>query len=148
VCDVTNLTLVASLTLNVTGSVSVAQYPLIRYQGSIGGGGYGVVSLGSLPPNVSGYLSNNTAHSSIDLVVTSVPGSQPTIAPVTVSGTNLVVSVPTVTGANFVLQTATNLTPTILWANESTNAGTGGNLILIVPIEPGKPQKFVRFWVY
>ena len=148
VCDVTNLTLVTSLTLNVTGSVSVAQYPLIRYQGSIGGGGYGVVSLGSLPPNVSGYLSNNTANSSIDLVVTSVPGSQPTIAPVTVSGTNLVVSVPTVTGANYVLQTATNLTPTILWANESTNAGTGGNLILTVPIEPGKPQKFVRFWVY
>jgi len=148
VCDVTNLTLVTSLTLNVTGSVSVAQYPLIRYQGSIGGGGYGVVSLGTLPPEVSAYLSNNTANSSIDLVVTSVPGSQPTIEPVTVSGTNLVVSVPTVTGVNYVLQSATNLTPTIFWVNESTNAGTGGNLILNVPIEPGKPQKFVRFWVY
>lgn len=148
VCDVANLTLLTSLTLNVTGSVAVAQYPLIRYQGSIGGGGYGVVSLGSLPPNVSGYLSNNTANSSIDLVVTSVPGSQPTIAPVTVSGTNLVVSVPTVTGSNYVLQSATNLTPTVIWVNESTNLGTGGDLILNVPIEPDKPQKFLRFWVY
>jgi hypothetical protein len=51
-------------------------------------------------------------------------------------------------GANYVLQTATNLTPTINWQSESTNAGTGGNLILNVPIEPGKPQKFLRFWVY
>ena len=73
VCDVSNLTLAASVTLNVTGSVSLAQYPLIRYKGSIGGGGYGVVALGTLPPEVSAYLSNNTANSSIDLVVTSVP---------------------------------------------------------------------------
>jgi hypothetical protein len=81
-------------------------------------------------------------------VVTSVTPPSPTIAPVTVMGNNLVVSVPTVAGANYVLQTATNLTPTILWVNESTNAGTGSNLILNVPIEPDKPQKFVRFWVY
>ncbi len=73
VCDVSNLTLATSVTLNVTGSVSLAQYPLIRYQGSIGGNGYGVVALGSLPPDVSGYLTNNTANGSIDLVVTSVP---------------------------------------------------------------------------
>jgi autotransporter-associated beta strand protein len=82
------------------------------------------------------------------LTVLSAPAPQPTIAPVTVSGTNLVVSVPTVLGANYVLQSATNLTPTIYWKNESTNAGTGGNLVLDVPIEPGKPQKFLRFWVY
>ena len=73
---------------------------------------------------------------------------QPLIAPVTVSGTNLVVSVPTVLGFNYVLQSTTNLTPTIIWNDESTNAGTGGNLILNVPIEPGKPEKFLRFWAY
>jgi autotransporter-associated beta strand protein len=82
------------------------------------------------------------------LTVLSAPAPQPTIAPVTVSGTNLVVSVPTVSGANYVLQSATNLTPTINWQNESTNAGTGGNLILNVPLEPAQPQKFLRFWVY
>lgn len=73
---------------------------------------------------------------------------QPTIDPVTVSGTDLVVTTPTVSGFNYVLQSTTNLTPTIYWQNESTNAGTGGNLTLNVPIEPGKPQKFLRFWVY
>ena len=82
------------------------------------------------------------------LEVGSATPPQPVIAPVTVSGTNLVVSTPTVLGANYVLQSATNLTPTINWQSESTNAGTGGNLILNVPIEPGKPQKFLRFWVY
>ena len=73
---------------------------------------------------------------------------QPTIAPVTVSGTNLVVSIPTVAGTNYVLQSATNLTPTIAWVNESTNVGTGGTLTLNVPIQPSKPRKFLRFWVY
>lgn len=82
------------------------------------------------------------------LTVLSAPALQPTIAPVTVSGTNLVVAVPTVPGAQYVLQSATNLTPAIHWQNESTNAGTGGDLILNVPIETGKPQKFLRFWVY
>jgi autotransporter-associated beta strand protein len=82
------------------------------------------------------------------LSVVSAAYPQPVIGPVTVSGTNLVVSVPTVSGVNYVLQSATNLTPTINWKNETTNAGTGGNLILDVPIEPGKPQKFLRFRVY
>ena len=73
---------------------------------------------------------------------------QPTISPVTISGTNLVVSATTVSGASYVLQSATNLTPTVIWNNESTNAGTGGTLTINVPIEPGKPQKFLRFWAY
>jgi hypothetical protein len=47
-----------------------------------------------------------------------------------------------------VLQSATNLTPAIYWRNEATNAGTGANVIFNVPIEAGKPQKFVRVWVY
>ena len=72
----------------------------------------------------------------------------PTIAPVTVSGNNLVVSVLTAPVGNYVLQSATNLTPTINWQNESTNAGTGGTLTLNVPIDPNKPRKFLRFSVY
>jgi autotransporter-associated beta strand protein len=73
---------------------------------------------------------------------------QPTIAPVSVSGTNLVLTIPSISGYNYVLQSATNMTPTINWQYESTNAGNGGNLILNVPIDPAKPQKFLRFWVY
>jgi hypothetical protein len=89
-------------------------------------------------------LSGNT----VVLTVSNPTPPTPTIAPVSVSGTNLVVTVPTASGYNYVLQSATNLTPTITWQNESTNPGTGGNVILNVPIEPGKPQKFLRFWVY
>jgi autotransporter-associated beta strand protein len=89
-------------------------------------------------------LSGNT----VVLTVSDGSAPQPTIAPVTVSGTNLVLSVPTTSGYNYVLQSTTNLTPAITWMNESTNAGTGGNLILNVPIDPDKPQRFLRFWVY
>ena len=64
------------------------------------------------------------------------------------AGTNLVVSVSTVSGGNYVLQSATNLTPPIDWVNESTNAGNGDTLTLNVPMDPDKPQKFLRFWVY
>ena len=89
-------------------------------------------------------LSGNT----VVLAVSSATPPQPTIAPVSVSGTNLVVTVATTSGCNYVLQSATNLTPTIHWQNESTNVGTGGNLILNMPIDPALPQKFLRFWVY
>lgn len=47
---------------------------LIRYSGSIGGAGYNF-SAGTLPALVSGYISNDTANSSIDLVVTTGPGA-------------------------------------------------------------------------
>ena len=99
----------------------------------------GVYSAANVAPFIAGT-------GSLKVVSTTPP--QPTIAPVAVSGTNLVVTVPTVAGFNYVLQSTTNLTPTINWQNVSTNAGTGVNLILNVPIEPGKPRKFLRFWVY
>jgi autotransporter-associated beta strand protein len=82
------------------------------------------------------------------LRVTGGAPPQPEIDPVYPSGTNLVVSVPTVLGPNYVLQTTTNLTAPVIWQNQSTNAGTGGSVQFDVPIEPGKPQKFVRIWVY
>jgi hypothetical protein len=82
------------------------------------------------------------------LKVTGGAPPQPTIGPVLTSGTDLVVPVPTVSGASYVLQTTTNLTAPIIWQNQSTNAGTGGNVQFHVPIEPSKPQKFVRVWAY
>jgi len=100
----------------------------------------GVYSAGNASPFIAGTGSLKVAGIT--------PPPQPTIGPVTVSGTNLVFSVATVSGANYVLQSATNLTPTINWSNESTNAGTGGALMLTVPIQPSPPQKYLRFWVY
>jgi fibronectin-binding autotransporter adhesin len=48
------------------------QVPLIKYQGSLGGSGYNF-GVGTLPPLCSGYLSNNIANASIDLVLTAGP---------------------------------------------------------------------------
>ena len=95
-------------------------------------------------------LSWDTTSVPVDGTLKVIGGSAPppTIEPLTVSGTNLVVSVLTAPVGHYVLQSTTNLTPTVVWRNESTNDGTGGTLTLSVPIDPNKPQKFVRFWVY
>ncbi|HEV2436749.1 MAG TPA: autotransporter-associated beta strand repeat-containing protein [Verrucomicrobiae bacterium] len=77
-----------AVNLGVNGSgFTVGQFPLISYSGSIGGSGFAVLNLNSLPTNVSGYLSNNTANASVDLVITSAP---PAVNP---NPTNIVFSV-------------------------------------------------------
>ena len=60
-----------NVTANVEGSgFTVGQFSLIKY-GTVDGD-LNTVALGSLPPHVNGYLSNYTANSSIDLVITDV----------------------------------------------------------------------------
>lgn len=139
---------VASIATNST--VTVAGAAILQLDFATTNRVAGFVTNGvSLPPGV--YQATNAdpfiAGSGSLQVVSGTP-PQPTIAPVTVSGTNLVVSVGTGLGANYVLQSAANLTPTINWQNESTNVGTGTNLIFNVPIGPAQPQKYLRFWVY
>ena len=62
--------------INLTTAPVFASYPvqvsLIKYQGSIGGAGYNF-GLGTLPALFGGYLSNNTANASVDLVLTNGP---------------------------------------------------------------------------
>lgn len=64
--------------LNITAAPASPSYPvqftLIKYSGSIGGAGYNF-GLGSLPPLGVGFLSNNVANHSIDLVLTAGPSS-------------------------------------------------------------------------
>jgi len=61
------------IVLNVRGSgFAVGQFPLIKYNGTIGGNGYAAFALGSLPPGVMGKLTNNTANGSLDLSVSLV----------------------------------------------------------------------------
>ena len=48
------------------------QITLIKYSGSIGGSGFDF-GLGTAPPLVAGYMSNNIANASVDLVMTSGP---------------------------------------------------------------------------
>jgi autotransporter-associated beta strand protein len=82
------------------------------------------------------------------LKVTGGAPPQPTISGVSLLGTNLVFFVPTVLTGTYVVQSTTNLAPVSVWFNESTNAGTGGNLNLSVPIKPNTPKKFVRILAF
>nr|UXE44822.1 hypothetical protein Hi04_10k_c3780_00010 [uncultured bacterium] len=61
-------------TVNVTikgGNWSVGAFPLVQYNSITNGGGFAALNLAALPSRVQAVLSNDTANSSIDLVVTS-----------------------------------------------------------------------------
>lgn len=64
------------MTVNVANGLQLntGQIVLVDYNGAIGGLGFGAFTSLNLPSGVTGYLSNNTANTSIDLVITGVPG--------------------------------------------------------------------------
>lgn len=65
-----------SVTIHVSGgfNLTVGQFTLVDYNGSIGGSGFGAFTLGTLPDGVSATLVDNTGNSSIDLNITAAPG--------------------------------------------------------------------------
>ncbi len=73
VCLTTNLNTAPSSRLNVLGTSfpSTGQFPLIQYT-SWASGSFSDFSTLTIPGPVGGYISNNVANSSIDLVVTNV----------------------------------------------------------------------------
>jgi hypothetical protein len=76
---VTNLTTGGSQNvINIAGLPAISsapqQFRLIDYAGSIGGAGYNF-ALGTLPSGFGGYLSNNTAKTAVDLVITNNPAT-------------------------------------------------------------------------
>jgi autotransporter-associated beta strand protein len=66
----------AANTVNITSVPPSPSYPvqttLIKYTGSIAGSGYNF-AIGNLPPLCAGFVSNNIANGSIDLVLTAGP---------------------------------------------------------------------------
>jgi len=66
----------SSNVVSVTSVPPSPSYPvqvvLVKYAGSIGGAGYNF-ALGTLPPLCAGYISNNVANNSVDLVLTQGP---------------------------------------------------------------------------
>ena len=71
VCVVSNLQTVAPITVNLRGgsSMTPGQFPLIQYQ-YLSGNGLSDFTTINWPTQIQGYLSNNVANSSIDLVIT------------------------------------------------------------------------------
>lgn len=64
---------VVTINVDAGSGLDVGQFPLIDYTGAIGGG-FASFVLGSIPPGVTAQLVNNTANSSIDLLITAAPG--------------------------------------------------------------------------
>lgn len=141
--DTLNADGTVDLTVNGNG-LSVGQFPLISYSGSIGGAGFNALTLTNLPTDVSGYLSNNTANASVDLVITSAP---PAINP---NPTNIVVSV---SGNQLTLQwdsdhlgwllqsNSVSLTDTSAWF---TVTGSDATNKFTIPVEATKTNVFYR----
>lgn len=67
--NATNLVTHGTVTVNIPVVSGTGQFPLIKYNGSIGGTGYTFV-LGTLPNGVTASLTNNTANHSVDVNVT------------------------------------------------------------------------------
>lgn len=78
VCYVTNLVTAAPIALSVSGSrLTHGQFSLFKYQNLTGAGFAGFTSL-TWSNQLTGFLSNNVANSSVDLVITSSPpGTNP-----------------------------------------------------------------------
>ena len=66
----TNLVINAGEILPPIAGYSIGQFPLIKYNGTIGGSGFGGLQLGQLPTGVAASLVNNSANHTIDLQVT------------------------------------------------------------------------------
>ncbi len=60
---------VSPINVSSTGLLTVGQFPLIQYPGTIGGSGFAGLSLGALPPHVAATLVNNTGAGTVDLNV-------------------------------------------------------------------------------
>ena len=78
----TNLTINSAMILPPKAGYAVGQFPLIKYNGTIGGSGFGGLQLGNLPAGVTATLVDNSANHTIDLSVTTTgiqwTGSQST----------------------------------------------------------------------
>jgi autotransporter-associated beta strand protein len=138
-------------TINIIGGTNwvAGQFPLISYAGgSLSGSSFNAFKLGTtstFPAGATGSLSNNTANSSIDLVVNIPTSSQPTLGNVTLSGGNLNFSGTggTPSGAYSVV-TSTNLTiPIASWTTVATGNFDGtGACSVSIPVNAATPSSF------
>ncbi|HVM46418.1 MAG TPA: heparin lyase I family protein [Candidatus Acidoferrum sp.] len=133
--------------LPAVGSVP-AQFQLLQYAGSIGGAGYHF-NLGSLPAGgliYGGYLSNNAAAHSVDLVITNATAPvPPTIGTIRLSGSNLVISGSGGThGAGYYVLCSTNVAlPRTAWTPLLTNSfAPDGSFTFTTPVAPGASRQF------
>ena len=131
----------SAVRLNLSGAtLAFGQYPVIKY-GTFSGI---VPTLGTLPAGISGFLSNNIANSSIDLVVgTATP---PQFSSIILVGSNVVLSLTGgAPGGMFRILSSTNVAPGSIWTPIATNFfDASGSFTFTTAIVPGYSQQFYR----
>lgn len=139
-----SLTTGGTVSLGVMGSaLSVGEFPLISYTGSIQGTGYSAFTLASLPASVGGYLSNDTANASVDLVITNAPvviNPNPTNILYSVSGNLVTLSWPANHTGWFLQSNSVSLLSND-WVNV---AGSSGTNQVILPVDKTKANVYYR----
>jgi len=147
----TNDVLVVSGTLNRGGTLIVTNIgpellagdSFKLFEAGTMNGSFGSMTLPALQTGLR-WNTNQFASASI-LAVEAI--LSPQIAVTLLGGTNLMLGFDTQLGVNYVLQSATNLQPTVVWANVKTNLGNGSPQSFQVPVSP-QPQEFFRAMAY
>ena len=137
--------------IHVDSIAPVSSYPatntLIRYSGSLQGSAYNF-TLGSLPPTYVATLVDNSASSSVDLVISSGPppvAPRPTIGSIAIATGNVVL---TGSGGSagrtyYVRASGDVATPLVNWPGIATNTfDSSGNFNLSFPYNPALPIQF------
>jgi hypothetical protein len=124
-----------------------AQFPLIQYAGVIRGAGFNFVP-GALPADLVtvGYLSNNVAAKTVDLVV-AAPLSPPRFTGFLLTGNSFVLSgTDGVPGWPYYVLASTNIALAInQWQRTATNVfDSAGNFQFTNNLDPNAPQQFFR----
>jgi hypothetical protein len=126
-----------------------AQFQLLQYAGSIGGTGYHF-TLGNLPSGgvvYGGFLSNNAAVHSVNLVITNATGpvGPPTISSIMLTGGSVVVSGSggTPEKGYYVLGSTNLALPRTNWTRLLTNSfDSGGSFVFTNSLASGITQQF------
>jgi len=147
---VDNLLATGTVNLGLKGTnFIVGQFPLLSYSGAIGGSGYPAFALTALPDNVSAYLSNNVANTSVDVVITAAPPAEPVVDPTptnityTVSGSTLTLGWPE-SHTGWILQSQTNSLGVGLTSTWYDVAGSAGTNAVQFAVNPAAPTVFYR----
>jgi len=134
-----------TLTVNNLGGALQAGDTFHLFNGAISG----TFAATNLPALSSTNMSWDTSllnSGTIKVVGNTAP--TPTITFPSVSGSNFTLQVASsANGFNYVLQATPALSTPITWTPISTNAGTGGTLIITNAITPGNPRQFFRISV-
>ena len=134
-----------TVNVNATG-LAVGQFELISY-GTMGGTGFGALTLGTLPASVVGSLSNNVANSSVDLVITSAPvviNPNPTNIVYSVSGGSLSLGWPTGHTGWELQSNSVSLTATSSWFLVPGSTTTN---IVTMPVDSAETNVFFRMFL-